>query len=75
MLSHCYAGRPREMENKPGFPGKKKPFAEVLKSKETTTDFRTEMLASQAYMDENQSYFWIVALTNIYSLETLPLQC
>ena len=52
------------MENKPGFPGKKKPFAEVLKSKETTTDFRTEMLASQAYMDENQSYFRIYALSS-----------
>ena len=34
-----------------------------LRSKETTTDFRPGMLESQAYMDENQSYNWILALT------------
>ena len=29
MLSHCYAGRPRKIKNKPGFPGNKKVKAEA----------------------------------------------
>ena len=62
MLSHCYAGRPRKIENKPGFPGKNCKQRLYKEVKETTTDFRPGML-SPAYMDENQSYFWIHALS------------
>ena len=44
------------------FQAMKKLYAEFERSKETTTDFRPGNLESQAYMDENQSYFWIHAL-------------
>ena len=62
MQPHCYSGRPRKIKNKPGFPGNKSNKAKVIRSKKTTTYFRPGMLETQAYMDENQFYFWKLAV-------------
>ena len=58
MQPHSYPGRLRKIKNKPGFPGNKSNKAKDVRSKKTATDFRPRMLETQAYMDENQSYFW-----------------
>ena len=63
-LRLCMSGRKNGpdplVKNKPGFPGNKRRHEQYLRSGNagTTTDFRPGMLESQAYMDENQSYFW-----------------